>query len=254
MQSTDLIPFLAFALAAGLLIGCVGVGGVILVPLLTYAGGIPIQTAIAAAMFAYLVSGAIGTIVFARRRSIRWDLTAWMWAGAMPAAFAGALAASAAPAWILELLIGVLAVGSGLNSLLAKTAMQSTPYGSLSMPALLAIGAVTGFASALTGTGGPLVLIPILMLLDIQVLAAIGLAQAIQLPIAALATAGNIYAGSLDVFLGCLLAAGISFGTWGGARIAHILPTPTLRAVVSALMVAVGAMILVKLIYVTLAG
>ena len=31
------------------------------------------QTAIAAAMFAYLLSGTVGTIVFARKRSIRWS-------------------------------------------------------------------------------------------------------------------------------------------------------------------------------------
>src|SRR5690606_5107694 len=61
-------------LLAGLLIGCIGVGGVILVPVLVYAFGIPIQTAIAAAMMGYILTGLIGTLVYARERSIRWDL------------------------------------------------------------------------------------------------------------------------------------------------------------------------------------
>lgn len=254
MPIIDIATFALFALAAGLLIGCVGIGGVTLVPLLAYLGGVPIHTAIAAAMFAYLVSGAIGTFVFAKNKSIRWDLTAWMWAGAMPAAFLGAIAASAASAWILELCIGVLTAASGLNTLLAKSDKDGDAGSQPGKPALAVIGGITGFASSLTGTGGPLVLIPILMWLQIPVLTAIGLSQAIQLPIAVLATAGNIYSDSLDIVLGCVLAAGISLGTWAGARLAHILPKATLRRVVSVLMVIVGTLILAKIVYVAMAG
>lgn len=79
-----LIPAL-FGLTAGLLIGCVGIGGVILVPLLSNVGGIDAHTAIASAMFAYLISGAMGTIVYAQQGSIRWDLTLrWLWAPCPP--------------------------------------------------------------------------------------------------------------------------------------------------------------------------
>src|SRR5690606_17428119 len=59
--------------AAGALIGCVGIGGVIIVPALVYLLDVPIHVAIAAAMFAFLLSGVVGTAVFARNRSIRWD-------------------------------------------------------------------------------------------------------------------------------------------------------------------------------------
>ncbi|MBU2583623.1 MAG: sulfite exporter TauE/SafE family protein [Alphaproteobacteria bacterium] len=249
MPVFDIATFTLFALVAGLLIGCVGIGGVTLVPLLAYVGGVPIHTAIAAAMFSYLVSGAIGTFVFARNKSIRWDMTAWMWAGAMPAAFLGALAASAASGWILEMCIGALTAASGLNTLLAKSGADGVEGSSLGKPALAVIGAITGFASSLTGTGGPLVLVPILMWLQLPVLTAIGLSQAIQLPIAVLATAGNLYAGTLDLVLGCVLAAGISIGTWGGARLAHVLPRTTLRKVVSVLMIVIGGLILAKILY-----
>ncbi|KUO58650.1 MAG: hypothetical protein APF80_08890 [Alphaproteobacteria bacterium BRH_c36] len=253
MELIDIVTFALFAMTAGLLIGCVGIGGVILVPLLAYAGGVPIHTAIAAAMFSYLVSGAIGTYVFAKNKSIRWDLTAWMWAGAMPAAFLGAVTASVTSGWFLELCIGLLTGASGLNTLLAKSNKDGEEGSQLGKPALAGIGAFTGFASSLTGTGGPLVLVPILMWLQIPVLTAIGLSQAIQLPIAVLAAAGNIYAGTLDIILGCVLAAGISLGTWGGAKLAHVLPKATLRLIVSVLMVIIGGLILVKIAYGALA-
>lgn len=247
MLIADISIYALFASAAGFLIGCVGIGGVILVPLLAYVGGVNIHVAIAAAMFAYLVSGAIGTAVFAKEKSIRWDLTAWMWAGAMPAAFAGALAASISSAWVLELVIGLLTVATGLNTLFGQDQAAADGGEPLPPPVLTGVGAVTGFASALTGTGGPLVLIPILMWFQMPVLMAIGLSQAIQLPIAVLATGGNLYTGTLDLALGVVLAVGISLGTWAGARVAHMLPKTVLRSSVSVLLVIVGTAILLKL-------
>ena len=42
---------------SGLMIGCVGIGGVILVPALVFVAGVAIEIAIPAAMFAYILSG-----------------------------------------------------------------------------------------------------------------------------------------------------------------------------------------------------
>ena len=247
---------LLFGLIAGLMIGCVGIGGVILVPLLSYLGGVDIRVAIAAAMFAYLISGVVGTAVFARKKSLRWDMTGWMWLGAMPAAFAGALTVQFVSGWLLELCIGGLSVASGLHAIFVNTdgkaAAENAIDGNGEAVALkpfaaTSIGAFTGFLSALTGTGGPLVLMPILIWLRIPVLTALGLAVAIQLPIAVLATAGNFHAGSLDLVLGGLLGAGILFGTWMGARLAHMLPRALLRRIVSLLLVVVGGLIFLKL-------
>ena len=78
------------ALGIGVLIGCVGIGGVLLVPALAILGAVPVHAAIAAAMFSYLFSGGAATWVYARQGSIDWRASAWLGAGAMPAAFAGA--------------------------------------------------------------------------------------------------------------------------------------------------------------------
>ena len=43
------LAFMALGLIAGVLVGCVGIGGVIIVPVLAYIGGVPFQTAIPAA-------------------------------------------------------------------------------------------------------------------------------------------------------------------------------------------------------------
>jgi uncharacterized protein len=234
-------------LLAGLLIGAVGIGGVILVPALVYFGSVPIHAAIAGVMMSYILTGLIGTLVYARAKSIRWDMVGWLWAGAMPAALAGAFAANAASPALLEVLIGLLTVSSGLQALFSGAEGDTSGAPSISNPALGAIGALTGLLSALSGTGGPLILVPILMYLNLSVLTAVGLSQVIQLPIALLATAGNFAFGSLDVVLGSVLAIGLALGTWGGAKIAHAVPRAALRRMVSVVLVIVGVSILIKL-------
>ena len=50
------------AAIVGILIGAIGIGGVLLVPTLTYLLGLGIHVAIATAMFTYVFSGAVGAI------------------------------------------------------------------------------------------------------------------------------------------------------------------------------------------------
>ena len=241
------IATLALGATAGLLIGCVGIGGVILVPALVYLAGQSFQTAIAAAMCAFVASGLVGAYAYAKAGSLRWNMAAWTWVGALPCAFAGALLVNVAAPALLELMIGLLTAGSGLYALIVRRDVRAMRERSLSAPALTIIGAVTGFLSALTGTGGPLVLIPILVSLEVPMLAALGLAQAIQLPVAAAATGGSVLAGTLEVPMALMLPSGIAIGTWVGAKAAHGLPTDTLRKSVAVLLVLVGGAMLVRL-------
>jgi uncharacterized protein len=245
MATSVLILLLAVGLAAGLLIGCIGIGGVILVPILVYLVGIPIQIAIAGAMMGYLFTGLVGTIVYSRNRSIRWDMAGWLWAGAMPGALVGAWFIHLTDPVVLEFAIGALALLSGLQAL-RPPQPAATEGASIPNPVLAGIGAVTGYVSAATGTGGPLVLVPILIWLKVPVLAAIGLSQAIQLPVALLATLGNFAFGEPNLMLGLVLAVGLSAGTWAGAQLAHKVPRAMLGLVLSAALIAIGGLIVLN--------
>jgi uncharacterized membrane protein YfcA len=246
MDLSTALSYAALGAAAGLAIGCVGIGGVIIVPALIYVAGLSPQTAIAAALGAFLVSGVVGVYAYSVAGSIRWRDAAPTWIGAVPGALAGAaLAQALRPVW-LELAIGLLTAGAGLHALKRRTA-EPLRERALSAPSLTGIGAGTGLVSALTGTGGPLVLVPILVWLDAPLLAAIGLGQAIQLPVSVAATAANWLGGTLDVGLCVALAAGLGLGTWLGAKAAHALPAAGLRKAVAAVLVVVGAAVLLKL-------
>jgi uncharacterized membrane protein YfcA len=239
-----MIPVVALALLSGLLIGCIGIGGVLLVPILSIAG-IDVHEAIAASMFAFIFSGFIGTWLFAREASIDWPSAAWLSAGAMPGALAGALLASRLGGNLLLAFVGAAVIFSGLRSLLGRPAGIEDGKVS-SAAALLPIGIVVGAASALTGTGGPVLLVPLLMWLRVPVLAAVGLSQAIQIPIAGLASAGNFWSGYLDLRLAGLLSVGVAVGSAVGARIAHALPRLLLTRLVAAVLLLVGALLLVR--------
>ena len=240
------LALLVIGLLVGVLIGAIGIGGVLLVPALTYLGGMAIHVAIASAMAAYFFAGGVGSIEFARRGSLRWSDAAWLTAGAMPGAFAGAAATNAVPGYVLELLIATLIVGSALNSL-RRHAPLSREVDTPTRGALVLIGVVTGVASSMSGTGGPLVLIPILLWLHVPVLAAVGLSQVIQLPISVFATAGNVVYGAIDVAVAAALSVLLMIGVWFGARIAHRVSSITLKRFVSQVLLGVGMMMLARL-------
>ena len=134
----------ALGLIVGVFIGGIGIGGVMLVPALSYLGGIPIPTALAAAMMGYLLTGAVGAAIYARRKSIRWSMALWLCAGAMPAALAGAWTSNNVPPVYLELCIGMLTASAGVHAIMGmhKPGEQGR---ALSRPVLVLIGVVTGF-------------------------------------------------------------------------------------------------------------
>lgn len=244
MTPMELLGIAVLGTTSGLMIGCIGIGGVILVPALVFLGGISIKTGIPAAMFAFILSGLVASFVFARNKSIHWGMAAWLCAGATPTAFAGAWAVSVVNPRVLEAGLGLLTFLSGINALRTQHSVNELACHPETNTMLLGVGAVTGFLSSVSGTGGPVVLVPILIAMKLPVLTAVGLSQTIQLPVAIAATFGNVIYGELDYALGGILAATLTVGSWYGAKLAHTLPRATLRQIVSVVLVGIGLFIL----------
>ena len=244
MYLTALI-FVVFIVGA--LIGGVGIGGVLLVPALKYLGGIPLHVAIPACMMAYVVTGLVGAIIYARHGSINWSLAVKVCIGALPGAYFGAFLLPYLSAQALELVIGVLILAAGTYALRSHGQQPETSSSSSHFE-MVAIGAITGIGSALTGTGGPLLLIPILIWRKLPVLTAIGLSQAIQVPISLMATLGNFIHAEVDLRLGIALALVLAVGALLGAKTVHLLPVNRVKKLIAILLVSVGLMILLRLI------
>src|SRR3954470_19721789 len=115
---------LAAALVMGVLIGCVGIGGVLLPPVLVYLGGLGFHAAAATSTWAFLFCAAAGTWSYSGRGSIDWRMAAWLGAGVVPTAFAGAWANAALPEGALMALLAALMVASGADALLRGPAVE----------------------------------------------------------------------------------------------------------------------------------
>ena len=169
--------------------------------------------------------------------------------GALPGALLGAWLLPLVPGMALEVAIGLLVMLSGVHALFRKAEAETLAFqhgGST----LVAIGFLVGIGSALTGTGGPLLLIPVLMWMNMPGFAAVGLAQAVQIPIALSATFGNLTYGSVNIILGLCLGAILAVGAIAGAKIIHYCPKELVTRIVAGFLVAVGISVLSRLVLV----
>jgi len=292
MASLDWWVLLVAALTgccAGALIGMVGVGGIIIVPVLIQLPGISTKTAIASAMFSYMFVGIGGSIAFARNGSINWPSTAWMGLGSLVAAFLGSFTLTYFPEDVLKTVLygfmlfsSIIAVckslskenkeeGEGVGEEELHEGQQSSmepnerdevpPLGSSGWDRLsvdtfigrlsrVAIGAVAGFGSALTGTSGPVVLLPILLLLRWDVMESLGSAQVLQVPIALAATVANICLPEMESYidfeLGSCIAAGLTPCAFIGAYLAHKIKPQRLTLIVALTLVTAALALLTK--------
>lgn len=230
-------------LLVGTLIGSIGVGGVLMVPVLIYLAGIDIHIAIASCMFSYAFNGLVGAWLYQRSGSINWRDGGWLCLGAMPGAILGAWLVLQLPAQWLVLIIALF-IGFAAFTAWRQPATVAPPLSTQPAGTLLAAGAITGTGSALSGSGGPLLLMPLLVWLRWPILGAIGLGQLIQIPISLLATITNLRYGHIDLALGLLIAMSVTAGVAIGARLAHKLPALVLRRlVISALLLIAGWML-----------
>ena len=189
---------LGLGLVAGLLIGAIGVGGVILVPCLLQ---LPLgegederlATAVSSCMFSYIFAGLAGSCAYLRRKSVARCSTAWLLVGVLPGAVMGAATlAVVQPLWIKVVLYSLVAI-SALFSVyrsvkeLRKTDQAASeemegwttlaPTSIAGATSRVGIGLLVGLGSALTGTSGPVILLPILLTLQWDTLEALGSAQ-----------------------------------------------------------------------------
>lgn len=225
---------------AGAAIGATGIGGVLVVPALTLLAEHDVLRAVAASSFAFAATGAAALW---RQRAQPGAPPApalrWLHGAALLGALAGAAVAAKVPAAWLGGGIAALALTSGLHALVDR---QPPPEGSTlpGAPALALLGLAVGAGSALSGTGGPVLLLPLLMLLRAPIVPSIAAAQGIQLPVALAATGVHALAGRLDLRLGLGLAVALLAGWWAGQRLARGASTARLRRAIAVCLVLTG--------------
>jgi hypothetical protein len=239
----------AVAVVVGFFIGAVGIGGVLLIPALTVLGGLSIHEAAATALFTFLFTGIVGTWLFLRRGSISWRITIPVCAGAVLFAYVGAWANSRIGSVALATFIALVIVAAGVHILLAP---QSTRHrqrdgtGRHERAELALVGAVSGFGSGLSGAGGPLFSVPIMVMLGFVPLAAIGTSQVLQIIAALSGSIGNLQFGRIDFGVAWWVTLAEVAGVVLGVRLAHSVSMRVLRAMAATLCIVVGLAMLAR--------
>lgn len=227
---------------AGAAIGATSIGGVLAVPALAGVAGVPVTAAIAASSFGFLMTGLYGWHARARPQA---DAAPAAWPlhlAALGGAAAGALLVHHVPSSLVRGWVAVLTIGSGLHALVtARRAAGGAARPWPRAPGLMALGAAVGCGSALSGTGGPVLLLPVLLLLGLPTAASVAVAQAVQLPIALAASATHLAAGRLDLQLALAVGVLLLAGAWAGRQLAGRADPATLRRLTALALIATGA-------------
>lgn len=240
-------PAALAVIVAGWLIGATGIGGVLVVPALVSLQGLTAAPAIAASALAFAFPGVAA--LWAARSAGPQAVDDPQALPLLPLLLAAGVSAVAG-AWLVHrmqpegllILLAALAIVSGLRGLRpVPVHAPQRPPARVRTAGAVALGTVVGIGSGLTGTGGPVLLIPALLLLRQPLRPVVAAAQLIQLPVALAATLGHAQSGRLDLplamSLGLLLLAGSLAGQWAGRR----MTTRHLQLVVSLLLLATGA-------------
>lgn len=240
-----MLLLLASCLVVGIFIGAVGVGGVLLVPALMMFARLSVHQAAATALFSFLFTGILGGGLFSRRGTIDWKVAGPVCAGAFALSFAGAAVGSRIPAPVLMWVIAAILLAAGLYIVLPhrRRITEVRVHGERrGMAGLLGIGAVSGFGAGISGAGGPLFSVPIMLALQFDPLVAVGAGQVVQIASSFSGSLGNMAHGSIQYGLALPVTLVELIGVLLGVRIAHAARGSHLRlgAAVLCMISAVG--------------
>ena len=230
-------------------IGAVGVGGVLLIPFLAILGGLGIHAAAATALFTFLFTGLLGTWLFERRGSISWRLTLPVCIGALLFGYIGSAVADRIAAHTLAVTIGAIIVAAGVYVFMPARGPLRAPRDGESrgdLAILVAIGAASGFGSGLSGAGGPLFSVPLMVIAGFPPLASVGASQVLQIIASLSGSIAALQDGRIDFALAAWVTGFELAGVAAGVRLAHAVSANALRRIAAMLCVAVGVFMLVR--------
>jgi len=238
----------AVALAVGLLIGTVGVGGVLLIAFLALSGSWSIHQAAATALVTFFFAGLLGTWLYQRRGSIVWHIAAPVCVGALGFGYLGAEAAARIDSRLLTIFIALVIVGAGIHVLAPQRAQARWRSGRGWREQLLlgTVGAASGLGSGLSGAGGAVFSVPSMMILRYVPLAAVATSQVLQIVAAISGSIGNLRHGFIDWRAAALITAFELAGVMLGVRLAHAASAAALRRLAGALCIASGGLLLAR--------
>lgn len=241
----DSILLALTALVAGTFIGTVGVGGILLIPAFIYFAGINAHEASATALFTFIFTGILGTYLFQKKGSIHWGATLPVCLGGVIFSYIGAESNIRIEETLLKGIIGVLVVIAGI------LALRSPSQGSLDTKKqftlniknfflLFFVGVIAGFGSGLSGAGGPLFSVPLMLAFKFNPMLTIGASQVFQIISAGSGSSANFLNEVIRLDWALFILLFELVGIYVGVQLAHRVSLDKLRKIAAFLCIAVG--------------
>ncbi len=244
---TQLALAAILSLVIGVSLGLLGGGGSILtVPILIYALGVEEKSAIATSLLVVGITSGVASIQHARRGNVVWKV-ALIFAGAGAiGAYLGGQVARYIPSTILLIIFAVIMFGTALAMWKGRK-VGTTTVKELPLAKVIAEGLVVGAVTGLVGAGGGFLVVPALALLG-----GLPMPQAIgsSLVVIALKSFAGFagYASHVEInyTLATVVTGAAVVGSFGGARLATLVPPEKLRRGFAVFVLAMAIFLLFK--------
>jgi uncharacterized membrane protein YfcA len=263
MDPLIIVALLVLGALTGFAAGLLGIGGgMLMVPFMTMLltrVGFPadqvVKVAIATSLTTIVFTSISSVRAHHKRGAVLWGAVRGLAPGILVGSLVGAQIAGAIPGRLLGAFFGLF-LGYSASKMLWGAA--PTPQGELpSSTGLFGMGSVIGGLSAVLGAGGGFLTVPFLVKRSVPMQSAVASSSACGFPIALAGTVGYIWAGRhLQLPAGTLgyiyLPALAVISTSSvltaplGAKVAHALPTATLKKVFAALLGVLSIYMLVR--------
>ena len=263
MDPGVLLGYVVLGCVVGFLAGLLGIGGgMTLVPILSalfaaqaLAPEHTVHLALGTAMASIIFTSSASVRAHHKRGAVDWTVARRLAPGMVLGAALATLASGFISQRALALAFAAIVYAGAVQMLFGgrPSVARALP----ATPAMLAVGIAIGVICGLVSAGGAFLTVPFMLLCGVPVLAAIGTAAAIGIPVAVVGTVGFVASGwrvgglpeaTLGfVFLPALaaLVVGSVLMAPVGARLAHRLPVATLKRIFALLLLALATRMVV---------
>lgn len=244
LGAATLFGLAALGLIAGVGITAVGPGGVLATIGLFVLSGLSSSAVAGTSIVTHIATGLVATAAFWRSGQLREHRTARtavvLALVALVGTPVGVVLNSLASGRVFAILLGVVVAVTGvLVWVRERRPKHAEPDGGAAPPDAVtaSVGFVVALASGLFGIGGPMLAVPLLVLCGMPVLPALGAAQVQSVITAGIGTVGYVAEGAIDWPLALLVGVPEVVGVLLGWKIAHAVPTRTLKYTLAAVLI-----------------
>lgn len=239
-------------LIIGVLLGMSGISGFLL-PLI-YVGflGMPLHDSLALSFLSFAVSGIIGAYSYWKSKNMDLKLALFLNIGSLPGAFLGVQINVLISDFLAELLLYLFILLAGLSILFKKNNENTITKQSILLNhafVVILLGFLTAAICALTGAGGPILLVPLLVSLGINIRVAVGVSLLNSVVIAIPSIFGYFAHANMKTITSLIAASliGTIIGILAGARLANKVPIHFLKIMIAVITILSSVYMLVML-------